>query len=75
MHFIHEPLAQILRATTIPHNDYNKLIDWLLSGTHTDLNTKPEVVSIFMMLLNWEMTQGYMNYLKLRLSKPILAEL
>ena len=27
MCFIHEPLARILRATSIPHNDFNKFID------------------------------------------------
>ena len=29
MHFIHELLARILRATLIPRYDFNKLIDWL----------------------------------------------
>ena len=27
MRFIHEPLARILRETSIPRNDFNKLID------------------------------------------------
>ena len=30
MRFIHEPLARILRATSIPRYDFNKLIGWLV---------------------------------------------
>ena len=26
----HEPLARISKATSVPHNDFNKMIDWLI---------------------------------------------
>ena len=36
MRFIHEPLARILRATSIPRYDFNKLIDCVIAREISD---------------------------------------